>query len=159
MLSDKTQQIIDALDREFMATDVRHFSDAEAREYCRSEFDDDDDDDDDSSKSGYYARLSASGYMDCTDWSGPFETSDEAYENLAETHGDSVVIDQVEYDDITTDDGRTFYRNGKVYLTTDPDDTELSDVGERLQAKFEADGHFPSVWWVSDHGNISRYEF
>jgi hypothetical protein len=31
---------------------------------------------------GFYARLSAPGYMDCTDWSGPFETEEEAVAEL-----------------------------------------------------------------------------
>lgn len=31
---------------------------------------------------GWYARLSASGYMDCTEWSGPFETEAEALSEL-----------------------------------------------------------------------------
>lgn len=37
---------------------------------------------------GYYARLSAAGYMDCTDWSGPFETEADAEEYLVETFDD-----------------------------------------------------------------------
>ena len=92
MLSDETQRIIDALDREFMGTEVAYFDDQEARDCCQPEFGDILDDDDDSDQSGYYARLSAPGYLDCTDWLGPFGTSDEAYEELAETYGDSVVI-------------------------------------------------------------------
>lgn len=32
--------------------------------------------------SGWFARLSAPGYMDCTDWSGPFATEDEAREHI-----------------------------------------------------------------------------
>ena len=31
---------------------------------------------------GYFCRLSAPGYLDCTEWSGPFETLREAYEDL-----------------------------------------------------------------------------
>lgn len=37
---------------------------------------------------GWFARLSAPGYMDCTDWSGPYETEQEALETLAEMYGD-----------------------------------------------------------------------
>jgi hypothetical protein len=29
-------------------------------------------------KEGYYSRLSAPGYLDCTDWMGPYNTSAEA---------------------------------------------------------------------------------
>lgn len=37
---------------------------------------------------GWFARLSMPGYMDCTDWSGPFETEAEALEYLNELYGD-----------------------------------------------------------------------
>lgn len=33
----------------------------------------------------WWWRLSASGYMDCTDWIGPFETLDEARESVQDT--------------------------------------------------------------------------
>lgn len=35
---------------------------------------------------GYYARLSAPGYLDATDWSGPYQTEAEARDGLAEMH-------------------------------------------------------------------------
>lgn len=93
MLSPESQRIIDALDREFMSTDVQWFSDADAREYCQPEYgisDYEEPSTDD--QSGYYARLSAPGYLDCTEWSGPFSTEDEAYESLVEMYGDSVRV-------------------------------------------------------------------
>ena len=34
---------------------------------------------------GYVARLSAPGYMDCTEWEGPFDTAKEARASLAES--------------------------------------------------------------------------
>lgn len=37
---------------------------------------------------GWFARLSAPGYMDCTEWSGPFATEEEAREHLIEMYGD-----------------------------------------------------------------------
>ena len=37
---------------------------------------------------GWYSRLSAPGYMDCTEWSGPFETELEAVLDLHELYGD-----------------------------------------------------------------------
>jgi hypothetical protein len=40
---------------------------------------------------GIYCRLSADGYMDCTDLSGPFETVREAADHLIETYGDEWV--------------------------------------------------------------------
>lgn len=36
---------------------------------------------------GFYARLSASGYLDCTDWSGPFKTENEAVAELISMYG------------------------------------------------------------------------
>lgn len=35
---------------------------------------------------GWCARLSAPGYMDCTEWQGPFDTALEAAEALAEAY-------------------------------------------------------------------------
>ena len=36
----------------------------------------------------YYARLSASGYLDCTDWSGPYDSVEQAAEALLELYGE-----------------------------------------------------------------------
>ena len=35
---------------------------------------------------GWYSRLSAAGYLDCTDWSGPFETEGEALDYICDLH-------------------------------------------------------------------------
>jgi len=35
-----------------------------------------------------YARLSASGYLDCTEWSGPFETLEQAAQHLIDTYAE-----------------------------------------------------------------------
>lgn len=37
---------------------------------------------------GWFARLSAPGYTDCTEWSGPFASGEEAYDYLAEMYGE-----------------------------------------------------------------------
>jgi hypothetical protein len=37
---------------------------------------------------GWCARLSAPGYLDCTDWAGPFETEEEAIVALYEMYGE-----------------------------------------------------------------------
>jgi len=37
----------------------------------------------------YYCRLSANGYLDCTEWHGPFDTIEECAEHLVEIYGDS----------------------------------------------------------------------
>ena len=36
---------------------------------------------------GWFCRLSAPGYMDATDWSGPYATEEEAREAIREDHG------------------------------------------------------------------------
>ena len=36
---------------------------------------------------GVYCRLSASGFLNCTDWAGPFESLEEAADYLIETYG------------------------------------------------------------------------
>ena len=35
-------------------------------------------------EAGWYARLSAPGYLDATDWHGPYKTSDEALREVME---------------------------------------------------------------------------
>ena len=35
---------------------------------------------------GWYARLSAPGYLDATDWTGPFETLEDAKDYIEETY-------------------------------------------------------------------------
>ena len=37
---------------------------------------------------GFFARLSAPGYMDCTYWNGPYETAAEAAAELYSMYGD-----------------------------------------------------------------------
>ncbi len=37
---------------------------------------------------GWFARLSAPGYMDCTDWSGPFPSEAAALAHLEEMYGE-----------------------------------------------------------------------
>ena len=34
----------------------------------------------------WFGRLSAPGYLDCTEWSGPFDTEKEAMDNLIELY-------------------------------------------------------------------------
>ena len=34
---------------------------------------------------GWWARLSAPGFLDCTDWQGPYDSEEKALEELAET--------------------------------------------------------------------------
>lgn len=43
-------------------------------------------------KPGWYHRLSAPGYLDCTDWTGPFDCEEEANSDLCDMYGDDVVM-------------------------------------------------------------------
>ena len=46
------------------------------------------DDDAEIAEAGIYYRLSAPGYLDCTDWSGPFETVEEAVADMLSMYAD-----------------------------------------------------------------------
>lgn len=37
-------------------------------------------------ESGWWCRLSAPGYLDCTDWTGPFASEEEARAHLRDTY-------------------------------------------------------------------------
>ena len=39
----------------------------------------------------YYCRLSASGFLDCTEWHGPFDSIEESALFLVETYGEEHV--------------------------------------------------------------------
>ena len=47
-------------------------------------------------KRGWFARLSAPGYLDCTDWSGPFASPAEASGYLREMYGAETWDDDLE---------------------------------------------------------------
>lgn len=47
----------------------------------------------DENVTGWFGRMSAPGYMDCTDWDGPFETPEAAQKHLDETYGDDEEFD------------------------------------------------------------------
>lgn len=74
----EVQEWLDAQEEEFMRPAVDYLTEQEAQEYT----------DDPEARPGYYSRLSAPGYMDCTDWQGPYHTPEEALEGLYETFAD-----------------------------------------------------------------------
>lgn len=47
-----------------------------------------DGDREDSECAGWYAHLSAPGYLDCTEWHGPYQSEAEALVELYRTYGD-----------------------------------------------------------------------
>lgn len=65
----------------FMRPTAQFFTVDEAIEWQRDAFDGDEYD---APAAGWYGRLSAPGYLDCTDWIGPFDTADEAIKAVME---------------------------------------------------------------------------
>jgi len=63
----------------FMKPAACYLTKDEAREYAPPGVDVSD------YEAGWYGRLSAPGYLDCTDWTGPFDTEAEALKNVMET--------------------------------------------------------------------------
>jgi hypothetical protein len=51
----------------------------------------------DEREEGFFARMSAPGYMDCTEWSGPFKTCEEAADDLYATHGEDDEVNADEW--------------------------------------------------------------
>jgi len=51
-------------------------------------------------ETGWFARLSAPGYMDCTEWAGPFATEEEARDYIVETYE----VDPDSGDELNDDD-------------------------------------------------------
>lgn len=68
----------------FMIPEAEYFSKEEAAEYAVYEYADPEDRE--NAKAGWYARLSAPGYLDATDWYGPFNTSDEALAHVMDLY-------------------------------------------------------------------------
>ena len=66
-------------DKAFMVPEAEHFSAAEAKEHLE------DDGDGDPPRAGWYARLTAPGYLDCTEWEGPYDRMFHALVALCRT--------------------------------------------------------------------------
>jgi hypothetical protein len=47
-------------------------------------------------RAGWYGRLSAPGYLDCTDWSGPYSSEEEAGEALNDMYDGDPIEDDIE---------------------------------------------------------------
>ena len=74
-LSDDAREWLEAQCNEFMEPYAEKLSAKEAKEFT----------DDPTAKAGWYSRLSAPGYMDCTEWQGPYSCENEAFEALYDT--------------------------------------------------------------------------
>lgn len=75
----------------FMRPVAQYFTAEEAEEYTEGEC----------AQAGWYSRLSAPGYLDCTDWVGPFETEDDALRDCMEAYdvdenGDDLPVEDEE---------------------------------------------------------------
>jgi hypothetical protein len=69
-IKEEAHTILAHMEEEFMQPDIQYLeSDPADGAEGSSEWD-----------SGWYFRLSAPGYLDCTGWSGPFDTEEEAVE-------------------------------------------------------------------------------
>jgi hypothetical protein len=65
--------------------------------------------------------------------------------------------DCIEEGDWTTCDGCVFYCDGEIVLdTTDMSDAQAARAAGRIM---RAEGFFPNIWVVSDHGNVSSFTF
>lgn len=72
---------------------------------------------------------------------------------------DAEIEDQPDYDDWSTDDGNIFrhHGTGRVVLdATDMTDEQASRAAGRIMRK---EGFWPNVWFISDHGNVSVFQF
>ena len=47
-------------------------------------------------QTGWYGRLSAPGYLDCTDWSGPYSSEEDADEALNDMYDGDPIVDDIE---------------------------------------------------------------
>ena len=71
---------LDVAEREFMRPDVAYMTADEAAEWTN-----------DIPEAGWYWRLSAAGYLDCTEWAGPFTSEESAVADMLCTYGDEWV--------------------------------------------------------------------
>ena len=77
-LSQDCKQWLEAQAAEFLQPEVDYLSAGSiADEECLE-----------NTEPGWYARLSAPGYLDCTDWVGPYDTEEEALEALFDVYGE-----------------------------------------------------------------------
>ena len=56
--------------------------------------------------------------------------------------------------DLTTEDGRTFYQDGKCVLTV----PEGKNVKRAVKAFMQTAQYWPNVWSISDHGNCHLWK-
>lgn len=65
--------------------------------------------------------------------------------------------DEPQEDDLVTEDHRRFFQYGKEVLRLVPDATE-KEMWDSINKWMEKAGFYPSVWFISDHGNAHLME-
>lgn len=70
----------------FMVPVAEYLTESEAAEYILGEEVHHTDDDDELPGAGWYGRLSAPGYLDCTEWQGPFTRAWMAIREVCRTY-------------------------------------------------------------------------
>lgn len=61
-------------------------------------------------------------------------------------------FDEPDEEDYQTSDHSRFYASGKLVLTVDPD-ASTDEMWSAIDAHMDKEQYWPSVWFVSDHGN------
>jgi hypothetical protein len=74
--------MVPVVDR-FTGAEAREFLAGDADEFTLSELANTED----AELAGFYSRLSAPGYLNCTDWSGPYATEAEALKACMDQYG------------------------------------------------------------------------
>jgi hypothetical protein len=87
----------------------------------------------------------------------------EIAKNWIEEVADDILADEIAEmaddeqpaeDDITTEDHKNFYQNGKLVLELDEDADHIAALKEYM----EKEQFYPNVWFISDHGNAHRID-
>ena len=76
LLTNEENEILASLESGFMSPRFEYFTDPS--EISEEEY----------NGAGWYHRLSANGYMDCTDWTGPFDSELDAARDCINMYGD-----------------------------------------------------------------------
>lgn len=113
-------------------------------------------------RQGWGARMSAPGYMDCTEWC-VFATEGEAEDYLKEYYGDDETEDDEseesgddgpDDDSITSTDHCRWYQYGKLVLDIPIEADHVKELRDYMdRAQFWVDAYF-----ISDHGNAHRID-
>jgi hypothetical protein len=127
----------------FMKPQAQYFTKEEARDYAPcSDFEEGIDSSE--YEAGWYSRLSAPGYLDCTDWQGPYDTEEEALQEVMELY---------EVDENGDDpDGMDEMQEEDLKLDHIPDVSEC----RQILKQWEQDQFWPNVFHINERGNVDQ---